>query len=318
MKTNLLLSLCIPTFNRIDKVLYLLSIIEQQMVGLENDIEVIVSDNHTESGSLQKLIDYSKEKNFFKLYLQKENTGFSGNYHFLIEKATGKYTWIFGDDDIITEGALKHIVDILRKNAGKIGCLHLRYNHYDGYVNNVLPPLYDNGNTYGFISNIEDYFLKYSKKGLTSRFLFISINIFYSEILKSILIPKERRDLSDCLQYSLICAKHGLYLDEYISVTQNMTKNSTSWRSAIKDVILYTTPSAIISIPDSYYSHMLKKQIIFNRFKNTYYPLYYLLKMTSQRNIIFFNSLFNMSEKIRIYINNIVYIIKKIYIRCVK
>lgn len=311
MRTNLLLSICVPTFNRVDKVLYLLDIIKREIEGLEKDIEVIVSDNHTEPEQLQKLVEYSKENAFLKLYLQKENTGFSGNYHFLIEKSIGRYTWILGDDDIITEGSLKHIAGILKENISKIGCLHLRYNHFINSVHNIIPSIYDYGGIYGFIPDVEEYFRFFSGKGLISRFLFISANIFNSKKLKSIMILKEKRDLSDPLYYSLMCSKYGLFIDNYITLSQNVTKGATSWKSVARDVFLYITPSTIISIPNSYLPNTLKKDLVFNYFKNTYLALTFLLRMTSKRNVNFFKSIFTSTERLRIYTGNIVYIVKK-------
>lgn len=313
MRTNLLLSICIPTFNRVDKVLYLLDIIKREIEGLEKDIEVIVSDNHTESGQLQKLVEYSKENTFFKLYLQKENTGFSGNYHFLIEKATGKYTWIFGDDDIITEGALRQIIGILKENVSKIGCLHLNYNHFINSVENVIPNNNDYGGNHGFISDVDAFLCKYSKKKAIGRFLFISANIMNSEVLKSRIIPQEKRDLCDCLYYALICSKYGLYIDDHITFTQNATKGAITWKKMQKDVNLYIVQAAIMSIPETYYSYDLKKQIVFNVYRKHYHCLFLLLGMTSNRNITFFKNLFTLSERFKIYTGGITYIFKKIY-----
>lgn len=312
MRTNLLLSICVPTFNRVDKVLYLLDIIKREIEGLEKDIEVIVSDNHTEPEQLQKLVEYSKENAFLKLYLQKENTGFSGNYHFLIEKAMGRYTWILGDDDIITTGSLKHITGILKENVSKIGCLHLNYNHFINSVENVISSNNDYGGNHGFIFDVDAFLCKYSEKKAIGRFLFISANIMNSEVLKSIIIPKEKRDLCDCLYYALICSKYGLYIDDCITVIQNATKGTTTWEKMNKDVNLYIVQATIMSIPETYYSYGLKKKLVFNDYRKFYYCLFFLLGMTSNKNMTFFKNLFTISERLRIYIGGGTYISRKI------
>jgi glycosyltransferase involved in cell wall biosynthesis len=312
MNENFLLSLCIPTFNRVDKVLYLLELVRQQIVGLETEIEVIVSDNHTEHAALQKLIDYSQMYPFFTLYLQKENLELIGNSCFLIEKAVGKYIWIFGDDDILLDGALIHIIGLLQHNIEKIGCFHLNYNHYTNSVENIIPSNYSYGNNVGFINDVDSFLCEYSRKGVIGRFLFMSANIMDSKILKSIVLPPEKRFMCDNLYYVLICSKCGLYIDDHISVSQNATVGAITWSDKVLDVHLYLTPWAIISIPERYYSHTVKKQLVSNHYKLQYNCLRFLLRMTSKRNMLFFNSLFSISERFSIYGVGITHILKKI------
>lgn len=314
METKEILSICIPTFNRIDKLLYLLSIIKEEIKGLENDIEVLVSDNHSEPFQLQKLIEYSKENSFFKLHLQKENVGLIGNYTYLAQKAAGKYTWIFGDDDVIAKGALRHIIEILKKNKGRIGLLHLSYNRYIDSVHNTFPSIKEYGGIYGFVPDIEEYFRLFSKKGLLGRLLFISANILNSEKLKSIIISKEKRTLTDPIYYPLICSKSGFYIDNQITLSQNCTKNSTSWKDEEKEVFLYYVHMTVMSVPDSYLPYKLKKELIFNAYQDLYITLFFLLPgMTSKQSLAFFKSTFTLSERLRIYMACISYIARKIY-----
>lgn len=113
---SILLSVCIPTYNRADKLRKSLARVVEA-VGDRNDIEIIVSDNCSTDNTQAVLEAYKGCRNV-QLYRNENNVGFNGNITLVIDKyAKGKYCWIIGDDDIIDSDAIEKLYPILRMNG---------------------------------------------------------------------------------------------------------------------------------------------------------------------------------------------------------
>lgn len=112
MDKDILLSVCIPTYNggnRIEKCLDALAV----SFGKLTDVEVVVSDNGSTDNTSAILENYSKIGNY-KVYHNQENLGFNENIRLLIDQyAKGKYCWIIGDDDYIDPDAIERVREIL-------------------------------------------------------------------------------------------------------------------------------------------------------------------------------------------------------------
>lgn len=97
----MLLSICIPTFNRInhlDNCLNSILISSGNVTDL--DFEVCISDNC----SAEQVLDVvNKYKSFFKISFNKndKNLGFPINAIQTINMAKGKYAWLIGNDDLL-------------------------------------------------------------------------------------------------------------------------------------------------------------------------------------------------------------------------
>lgn len=112
MNKDIILSVCIPTYNggnRIEKCLDALAV----SFGKLTDVEVVVSDNGSTDNTSAILENYSKIGNY-KVYHNQENLGFNENIRLLIDQyAKGKYCWIIGDDDYIDPDAIERVREIL-------------------------------------------------------------------------------------------------------------------------------------------------------------------------------------------------------------
>lgn len=113
---NPLLSICIPTYNRIEFLTRALSSILIQMDGLENVIEIIISDN----ASTDETENYCKEivSQSSNVYYSKHevNKGPDYNIAHLYSKAKGHFVWVLGDDDYLSDGSLSNICSLLKNN----------------------------------------------------------------------------------------------------------------------------------------------------------------------------------------------------------
>lgn len=128
-RKKILLSILIPTYNR-DKYLKkaLKNFFLQIDDNLKNEIEILVSDNCSVDKTQEILKKYnleSKKKIQYRYWKNDKNLGYDRNFLKLIEEASGKFCWVFGDDEYLIDDSLKKICNILRKNED-IGILHLK------------------------------------------------------------------------------------------------------------------------------------------------------------------------------------------------
>ena len=107
------LSICIPTYNRKEKILRQLSKVVPQLSKYDSDeIEIIVSDNSSSDGTSDALSKI-KEEYGIKLYEQTSNLGLVGNLYFLFDNAQGEYIWFLSDDDLVDDNAVSNIMEAI-------------------------------------------------------------------------------------------------------------------------------------------------------------------------------------------------------------
>src|SRR5687768_10391530 len=108
-------SICIPQYNRIKFLLYSLEQIEKQTY---NDLEIVISDDcstdNTEEAIKELQASYKHPIVYNK---QLANQGYDKNLRTSIEKATGEYVIIIGNDDTINPNYdLSDLVFFLQEN----------------------------------------------------------------------------------------------------------------------------------------------------------------------------------------------------------
>jgi len=112
-----LLSIVIPTFSRQNELAMLLDQLCTEIVGLENEIEILVSENCSTDQTALMLADFTATLGgtiSFRWFSQPSNLGAIRNLHFLVNQARAKYIWALGDDDALVSGGLFQILEILR------------------------------------------------------------------------------------------------------------------------------------------------------------------------------------------------------------
>lgn len=113
----MLLSICIPTYNRSSQLDNCLnSILVSNSFSNENDFEICISDNNSKDKTEEVVKKYTK---YIKINYNKnsQNLGFAKNAIKVISMAKGKYSWLIGDDDLILPKTIKKILNILRLNS---------------------------------------------------------------------------------------------------------------------------------------------------------------------------------------------------------
>lgn len=120
-----LLTIAIPTYNRSK---HLGELLESLIPQLEHtpEVEIIISDNASSDNTVQVVSLYQQRSSVIKYIKNPVNIGSDANFLQCFEKSSGKYLWIFGDDDILLPGGLSKILS------------HLTVNEYDLiYLNSI-------------------------------------------------------------------------------------------------------------------------------------------------------------------------------------
>lgn len=119
MNKSLTLSVCIPSYNRVEYLEDLLYSIESQQNCLNYEI-VICEDCSPERSQIASLVkEFSfTHANLNIRYIENErNLGYDGNIRRLIELARGDYCLFLGNDDLLCRNALSVISTILKVNT---------------------------------------------------------------------------------------------------------------------------------------------------------------------------------------------------------
>jgi len=111
-----MLSICIPTYNRADKLEICLNSIFNQ-IGNDENIEILVVNNASTDKTedvIQKYVNIYSNLRYIK---NKINIGADRNIYKASEQAIGKYIFLHGDDDIFLDNTIYVILDIIKNNS---------------------------------------------------------------------------------------------------------------------------------------------------------------------------------------------------------
>jgi abequosyltransferase len=157
-----LLSIAIPTYNRAKFLRELLDTLQPQLVD-QPHIELLVSDNASPDDTRQ-VVDHYKQQGMVISYLRNDaNIGADANFIQCFEKASGKYLWVFGDDDLLTPNAVAQIVSLLHQGEkeGDYDLVYLSSIGFSGEYQIPAPALTkDRLGRFAEIVTQGDYFLE--------------------------------------------------------------------------------------------------------------------------------------------------------------
>lgn len=113
------LSICIPTYSRSKYLQEAIDSIWNQISESEellDKVELVVADNDSPDNTEEVVKSYEHKFRHFTYFKNAENVGFDKNVDLVVRAATGQYCWYLGDDDLIVNGAVKHMLDICESN----------------------------------------------------------------------------------------------------------------------------------------------------------------------------------------------------------
>ncbi|MDB9760436.1 glycosyltransferase family 2 protein [Pelagibacteraceae bacterium] len=108
----MLLSICIPTYNRPDSLVNCLNSLSLQK---KKNFEVCISDNCSNT-NIKKIIKPFKKKLKIKYNRNNKNLGFALNLLKVTKMATGEFIWFLGDDDLLMPNAVNELYKLFEKN----------------------------------------------------------------------------------------------------------------------------------------------------------------------------------------------------------
>ncbi|HJP37042.1 MAG TPA: glycosyltransferase, partial [Gammaproteobacteria bacterium] len=110
------LSVGITTYNRAGWLDINLENLMRVSAGVRDRIEIVVCDNCSTDETPQIVERFLGEKNFH-YHRNSGNIGMLGNLPQTVSFARGDYVWLIGDDDLLHEGALEKILNIIAQDA---------------------------------------------------------------------------------------------------------------------------------------------------------------------------------------------------------
>lgn len=184
MNSNVVLSICIPTFNRRDAIYECVTKI------LDNyhydDIEVIVSDNCSVDGTREKLSTIDDKR--FRYYRNDVNTKYI-NLLIALSHAEGQFSMLLSDEDEVDTKLLR---EILRYLGGKTKPAIIKSDVYNGIY----------GFKWSFISDVSSY---YNKIMAIFKWGYLSGIIYNNRYIQPIL---KKMDFNDSERYRKIIGEY--------------------------------------------------------------------------------------------------------------
>ncbi len=107
-----LLSIAIPTYNGSKTIRNMLNLLLEQY---DSRIEIIISDNCSTDETPRIINEYLENFPFVRYIRQEHNGGADFNFLQCMKLASGKFTMLISDDDIIIENAIEKILCFLEK-----------------------------------------------------------------------------------------------------------------------------------------------------------------------------------------------------------
>ena len=116
------LSICIPTYNRSAYLQECLESIVNSAQGVEELVDVIVSDNASEDDTPKVVARYSSEHSWIRYHRNDVNIGGEKNFRLAAGLGMSDHVWIFGDDDKMTTEAIPAILKQIEAGYDLVLC----------------------------------------------------------------------------------------------------------------------------------------------------------------------------------------------------
>lgn len=112
------LSIVIPTYHRSDELVLAASSIADQLVGeLEQKVEIIITDNASGPETVGRIKYLAQAYPTVSYMLHKRDEGGFFQFFSAPWRARGRYTWVFGSDDVLLPGGVAYVVELLEREA---------------------------------------------------------------------------------------------------------------------------------------------------------------------------------------------------------
>jgi len=124
-----ILTIGIPTYNGAKHIKETLDSIVAQIKGIEQEIEIVISDNASTDETPQIIKEYQSQYPIIRYFRNEENLGFDKNLDLLFRRAQGKYVWILGDDDVILSHGIKKVFNVIEEHPD-VAAIFVNWSNY--------------------------------------------------------------------------------------------------------------------------------------------------------------------------------------------
>lgn len=177
-----LLSICLLTYNRAEYLAVCLdSIVDQLHTNplLADEIEVVISDDGSTDNTADVVKRFMAEHKNIKYFKNEKNLGFDGNVLAAINHSSGKYCWLFSDDDAFVPGSFDLVIERIKKEP-EIGYVYVNTEAYAQDFKSSLGSFGVNNFEIARVSSAEEFLLHYNIPG------FLSSQIFERKLWQSV------------------------------------------------------------------------------------------------------------------------------------
>ena len=119
-----LLTIAIPTYNRMALLDVCLSQLAPQLRAHGSEVELLVSDNCSTDDTEKLVAGYLAAGTPLRYLRNETNIGADRNFVQCFSLASGRFVWLLSDDDLLLEGGLERVLKLLQEENP--GVLHIR------------------------------------------------------------------------------------------------------------------------------------------------------------------------------------------------
>jgi len=121
------LTIAIPIYNGASTLQDTLDSIVTQ---LQPGVDILISDNASTDGTAEIIRKYQTKFAQIRYRRNSVNVGPMKNNDMCVEFALGEYVWLFGDDDKMSKGCIKKMLDVIRSNSNRLGFISISADIY--------------------------------------------------------------------------------------------------------------------------------------------------------------------------------------------
>jgi len=303
---NILISICIPNYNRPDELLRLLKTVDASLV---DQIEIVICEDRSPKmlEVRDKVNEFCESALYHVNYVENEvNLGFDKNLRACILNAKGEWILYMGNDDEFVPGALNKLIDFIKENK-ELG--YILKSHYFIHKNDKKERFRYYDGTKIFEPGLDSYVKMFRKSVFISGFT----------IRRELTLPLLKDDFDGTLLFQLyllaeVCLKYpSAYFDT--PLTQQHDEGIPEFGNSESEKALYTPGSVTVENSIRFLSGYFKitkyidkehnldsTRIIMKDMSKYFYP-----SLAIQRNKGFFKFLGYVKELNKIGFNSTIY-----------
>ena len=153
------LSICIATHNRAN---FLNSTLSTLINQITNECEIIIYDSASTDNTSEVVVKYSSLNSNIKYFFSEYKLGIDKDYNNCIIKSSGKFCWLFSDDDLVEDGCINYLLSKIKTNLYSIILLNSSIHNIDfsRKVANQYLKLTNDIEFHGTKNGNEEFFIK--------------------------------------------------------------------------------------------------------------------------------------------------------------